>query len=736
MKHRDFGKAVYIKAQEKPSTFSLYDPIPMFRKEFEIAGEVKTAQIVVQSPGFACYYINGKPVTQDLFISPLSNYNKLLWYNTYDVKSLLQSGTNTLAVMAGNGFFNETFDTVWHHKDASWRDAPQFLLSLTVNGKIVVESDASWKTSRERSPIIYSHLRSGEYYDARKADDSWMLNGYDDQDWQTVYCREIPQSAELRLTPCQPVREMECIKPVFITKTDEGYLVDFGVTMSGYIQITVQESRDAEILLRYCEDLDADMHLKYNGMNKPYFYPESPFHLDKIIASGGVDTFKPKFCYHGFRYVLIEGLSKAPDPALIRAYFTHQDVARTADFQSGNPILNYIYQAGIRSTYSNLFWSLTDCPTREKLGWTNDAAATAEQILINFDIKPLFEKWYEDIKLDTCEDGSLPGVIPSHGWGDNWGPVCDNLLYELPYRTYLYTGDSSMLIGAIPYFEHYVAFLWQKKEENHEFILGDWLGSGSSKLTPKEFVRDFYLIKALRITTLAHRLKGDDDRTWQAKTKQIEDEFIATYVDDEGKATVTSQTALAMLLQFGLYRERDIISKQLAEAVVRDEFKLTSGMVGIQYLYDALTACGHPEYAYKIITESEPGYKTWYLDGATTLWEIWNGKDKGSHNHHMFSNVLAWFYKSLLGIVPKENAPAFAEIDLQPAFLKEIGFVKGYEDTVRGRIEVEWSYQNGEFTYKVTVPVGIKANFRGRELTTGVNRFVIKDETQIHKGEE
>ena len=727
MRPNAFGNAVFIKAQEKPSAFSLYDPIPRFRVELEITEEIESAEITVQSPGFACYYINGASVTQDIFISPLSNYNKLLWYNVYDVTALLKKGKNTIGVLTGNGFFNESFETVWHHKDAPWRDAPQFLLCLRVNGKIVLESDSSWRADRESSPIIFSHLRSGEYYAARKADDSWLLNGFDDSSWQPVFSRPVPAGAELRLTPCRPVREAECIPPVAVTPHKDGYLVDFGVTISGYMEITLQEERDREILFRYCEDLDAEGNLKYNVMNKPYFYPESPFHLNKLIASGGVDTFKPKFCYHGFRYVLIEGLSGAPDPDLMCAYFTHQDVARTSDFKSGDPILNYIYNAGIRSTYSNLFWSLTDCPTREKLGWTNDAAATAEQILINFDIKSLFEKWFEDLKADVYEDGSYPGVIPSHGWGDDWGPVCDNLLYELPYRTYLYTGDSSMLIGAISHFERYVAWLTQKKAENHEFILGDWMGKGSSKLTPKEFVRDFFLIKALRITTLAHRLNGDDVTEWEARTKQLEREFTDTYVDEKGYATVTSQTAISMLLQFGLYRDREIIAKQLAEAVVRDEYKLTSGMVGIQYLYDALTACGHPEYAYQIITESEPGYKTWYLDGATTLWECWDGKDHGSHNHHMFSNVLGWFYTSLLGIRPDESAPAFQRVELKPAFVKEIGFVKGYEDTVRGRIEAEWSYQSGKFIYKVNIPEGIHAPFRGEALTAGKHQFIVEE---------
>ena len=726
-----FGNAMYIKAQEKPSDFSLYDPIPLFRKEFEISQDIISAEITVQSPGFACYYINGQPITEDIFISPLSNYNKLLWYNTYDVTALLCKGRNAIGVMAGNGFLNESFNTAWQYQNSPWRDAPQFLLCLKVNGHTVLESDSSWKASRERSPIIYSHLRSGEYYDARKTDDTWLYEGYDDADWDQVFCRPIPKEAILRPIECQPVREVETIRPISIQPTPKGYLVDFGVTISGYMEITLQEPRGQEILFRYTEDLDEDLQPKYNGMDGPHYYPESPFHLNKLIASGKADRFKPRFCYHGFRYVLIEGLTKAPDPALICAYFTHQDVARKADFQSGSPILNYIYQAGIRSTYSNLFWSLTDCPTREKLGWTNDASATAEQILINFDIKPLFTKWFEDLKLDMRDNGELPGIIPSNGWGNDWGPVCDNLLFELPYRTYLYTGDSSMLTGAISHFERYVDFLWQKKQENHEFILGDWLGYGSSPLTPKEFVRDFYLIRFLRVTLLAHELAGSRSPVMAARLESVTSEFLNRYLDECDASVITSQSALAMMLESGLYRNRQIIADQLADAVIRDDFKLTSGMVGIQYLYDALTTCGHPEYAYKIITESEPGYKTWYTAGATTLWECWDGQSKGSHNHHMFSNVLGWFFKSLLGVCPREGTPAFTEIELNPAFIRELGFVKGHMDTVRGRIEVEWSYQEGQFLYQVKIPQEIRATFRGTPLTAGLNRFVIDEDKTV-----
>lgn len=725
MAQHPFYDAKYIKAQTDPSEFSLYDPLPLFRREFELSEDVEQARIFVQSPGFASYYINGKNITEDIFISAVSNYDKILWYNEYDVTSLLKKGKNTVCVIAGNGFFNESFRTPWIYNEAPFRDAPQFLLSLTVNEKSVLVSDGSFRFSKEKSPIIYSHLRSGEYYDARKADDTWLYAGYDDSDWIPAIVREKPVTGALRPTECQPVRETEIYAPREIIRTESGYLVDFGVTISGYMEITLTAEAGDEIVFRYTEEVDENLCPKYNRMNAKHFYPESPFHINKLIASGGEDTFKPMFSYHGFRYVLIEGLREAPAPEQIRAYFTHQDVARRSSFTSGNEVLNYIYNAGIRSTYSNLFWCLTDCPTREKLGWANDAQASVEQTLINFDIVPLFRKWFEDIKSSMRADGALPGVVPTSGWGFDAGPICDGLLYELPYRVYLYTGDSRMLCEAIPYFERYIGYLSGKIAEGHTFTYGDWMGYTCSKVVPKNFVRDFYLMKALEITAFAHRLQGTDVEKWDAYYEKEKEAFLQRYLDGDGKCVIDQQSSLAMILMTGLYRDKEVIKKQLVAAVERDALRLTSGMVGVQYLYHALSECGRADLAYRMITETEPGYRTWYNHGATTLWERWEGENDGSHNHHMFAGVISWFYRSLLGIEPIEDAPGFTRIELKPRFVRALGSVSGHAETVRGRIDAAWRYEENGIRYTVTVPEGMEATFRGKRLQSGKNEFLI-----------
>lgn len=725
-----FGKAVYIKATERAPDFSLYDPAPRMRRVLTLTEDVHEATLHVQCPSYGAFYINGQSVTEDLFISATSDYSHILWYNSYDVTSLLQKGDNAVCAILGNGFFNESFETPWEYEKAPWRDAPQMLLCLTVNGVPMLISDSTWRTDREGSPIIFTHLRSGEHYDARRRDDAWLYADYNDSSWAHVFERSVPEGARLLKTPCPAVRCAEKIPPVCIKETDEGYLVDFGVTSSGYIEAVIKAERGDEITFTYAEEVDENLHptYHYNGVRDARsLYPQCPYHTDKLIASGERDTFRPMFTYHGFRYVIISGMREAPKQSDLFACFLHQDVCRTSAFSCGNAILNYIYEGGIRSTYSNMFWCLTDCPTREKLGWANDAQASLQQTLINFDIAPLYEKWFEDIKAAMREDGALPGIIPSSGWGYIYGPVCDGLLFELPYRVYLYTGNKRFLQEGIPYFERYISFLREKRRQNYEFSLADWTGTGNIEGVSRAFVQEFCLLKAYHVTLFAYRVLKQKNRVLEQAYEDARARFIETYLAEDGTCIMDKQPALSMMLELGLYHDRAPLSRQLQDIVRRDKYKLGCGMVGTQYLYHALAHIGCAEDAYRIITESEPGYKTWYDHGATTLWECLDGTTLGSHNHHMFSGVIAWFYTSLLGIAPNEEHPAFEEVVLKPCFIRDLGHAEGWFDTVRGRIGASWERVDGGYRYTVSVPSDIHAFFRGEAVGTGEHTFFVSD---------
>ncbi|MBQ9778715.1 MAG: family 78 glycoside hydrolase catalytic domain [Clostridia bacterium] len=723
-----FGGAVYVKASAEAPAFSYTDPLPFFRKEFLVGQTFERAELCVQAPGFAKLFLNGKDVTEDIFISAISDYDKILWYHTYDVTALLRPGINTLGVIAGNGFLNESYATGWGFDSVPWRDAPQFLLCLRVDGKVVAASDTSWKCSRRHSHITFSHLRCGEYVDMRKYDTAWLEAGYDDSDWQQVLQRTRPITATLRPVCCQPVRECERIAPVSLKRTADGALIaDFGKTISGYAELAVCAPRGTELLLFYAEELHEDGTPKHNGMDGPHYYPQTPFQHCRMITSGSVDRFKPCFFYAGFRYLRIEGLQQ--EPIGLCAIFTHQALERRAAFSCGNAVLNYIYNAGIQSTYSNLFWCLTDCPTREKLGWTNDAQASTEQVLINFDSVPLLEKWYEDIKASMFADGSLHGTVPAPdwAWGHNCGPVCDCLLFEMPYRVYLYTGRAEMLVEGLPYFLRYIAFLEQKIASGHCFTLGDWASNDQKSAELKALIARLYLLKAYDVTALACTLSGEDPQPFMRKAREAREAIAAEYLDPNGESRIKMQTAVAMLLAFGVTKSTAVLERQLVEIIARDGYQLRAGMVGFQYIYHVLSDIGKGEIAYRLLCESEPGYKTWCERGETTLWEEWNGKDKGSHNHHMYSGVIAWFFRALLGIVPTEQAPGFARLELAPLFIRALQHASGHIDTVRGRIAAKWAYREGGFEYIVTLPKGIEATFNGIPLTPGENAFFIPD---------
>ncbi len=714
----------YVKAENEEASVALSTKnAPRFRKKFTIVSPMKKAELALQALAYVKVYINGKEITEDLFISPVSDYSKLRWFNIYDVTALLKEGENVIAVICGNGFFNEELTTPWDYDKAPWRDVPQFMLSLEVDGERVVKTDESWRCEVKNSFIIYHQFRSGEHADMRNFDSSWTDIDYDDSSWEYAKLVENEYKGIFKLCTCQPIREKERFKPVQIFKHDKGYTVDFGKNMSGYAEFKIKQKRGDTIVLTYTEEVDDKKQVKpLDDLN--YFYPDADYQTDKVICSGGEDCFKPYFTYHGFRYLQIEGCESA-DNWEIEGIFVHQDVERKSNFRSSNDVLNYIYNAGIQSTYSNMFYMMTDCPTREKLGWGNDAQATMEQALIDFDAYEFYLKWFEDIKVAMNEEGALPAIVPTSGWGFNWGPVCDYLLYEMPLRVYQYYGEKKMLVEGLPYFKRYLTYLNKQIEANYEFNLADWMGAGNSPLIPTEFIIEIYRIKMLRVIAQTEALaNGKTEETTLRDLRKYEQAFLHKYF--QGKRSVLDeQTALAMMVYHKLYTDEKTVKEQLLKKVERSNFKLECGMVGVQYLYYALAECGKADYAYKMITESEPGYKTWFENGATTLWELWDGVNRCSHNHQMFSGVIAWFYKALLGIEPTVEYAGFEKIVLHPQFPDGLDFCEGYVDTVRGRIEAKWERTDKGIRYEVTIPPSIMAIFNGQEMHSGKNTFEI-----------
>ena len=345
-----FEKALFLKPPVPLNrTYTGENFAPLFRKRFVFPAGVKRAVLSVCGLGIGKFYLNGIPVSADLFTAPVSNYCKTLWYNQYEVTHLLHAGENVVAATCGNGFFNEEFRTPWQHNTAAWRDLPQMILQLDADGETVLCSDETW-LCKSKSAVTFNALRSGEHFDLSLYDASWNTAACTEEGWMSPVAE--PAKATFRLCMCEPIRECAVLEAKQVYATGEGqYLYDFGQNLSGYVRLTVEQGMTDMLTFRYTEqvhpDLTPDLH------NMDIHYPECPFQTDCFHGDGRPFTWSPSFAYHGFRYVLVSGLHD-PGKVRVNAVFVHQDVRRKSAFSCSEPFLNRLFEAGIVSCYSNM----------------------------------------------------------------------------------------------------------------------------------------------------------------------------------------------------------------------------------------------------------------------------------------------------------------------------------------------------------------------------------------------
>jgi alpha-L-rhamnosidase len=654
----------------------------------------------------------------------VSEYDKLLWFNEYDVSTLLNEGENIISVILGNGFFNENFSTPWNYDTAPWRDQAKFILELFIGDERVLISDENWKCMSQ-TPIVYNQLRTGEFYDDRINIDGWKNLDFCDKNWQNAVLDENEPCRNFKRCDCEPILEFEKLYPVSVVKNEVGYLVDFGENISGKIYCEINEECGKEIVFQHTEEKTKDNRIELCGLND--CYPQMEFQTDKFISSGRKVVFSPIFTYHGFRYVEVRGAEnfKKED---IYAVFIHQAVAQPAKWACSNEVLNFIVKGGVRSVWSNMFYMLTDCPTREKLGWANDAMASLETVFLLFDAKKFFEKWWEDVKAGVRENGEMIAIVPTSGtWDNTWGPVCDGLLFDLPYRLYEYTGKAHYLQEALPYYYRYMDFLENKLQEKFDFILGDWGGQGNIEI-PKEFVWHAYRLKFYRRIAFAERVLKNQAKAneIEAKIKNLREQFIQDYITKEGKVAYENVTAVSIAIVDNLCEDINPLKVQLLSIIEKKGYDFCIGMVGAQYVLDALTKVGESEIGVKMLSEGNPGYRRWMDLGATSLWECFT-TDWQSHNHHMYSGVIAWFYKTLLGIRVDANTPAFEKFQFTPCFVKNLKFCQGEIQTPFGMIKAAWERKDGVIEYVVEIPNGVQASYQGALLHEGRNTFTVQE---------
>lgn len=698
----------------------------LFASELVLDELPQNATLNVCALGIGYTYINGIKVSEDLFAPPCADYGKTLWYMSYDVTRNLKKGKNTVAVICGNGFLSEDMKNGWSSQDAEWRDHPKLILEIVADGKTALVTDETWKCTLD-TPYLMNRFRQGVIFDLNRPMPSsprFSSEGFG----QAIIDERAPKGV-FRLCEAEPIREIERIAPVEVITVDEKTKVyDFGVNMSGYAILSVKGKKGETVTVKYSEEIYPDGSRKMNKTDHPHFYKEGEFAVEKIILSGEQTEWSTLMSYYGYRFVTV--ICDDPDAVLsVTGAFVYENIAKIGGFECSDPFLNKLYECGIRATKSNFFYMPTDCPTREKYGWMNDAQSSSEQFLTNFKAEKMLKHWNQDI-IDALDDEKgLPGIVPTHGWGYNWGngPVSDGSLFEQAYRIYLHTGSIEPLTTNLPYFDRYFDYLERRcgKGNYPDFGLHDWANpQGNIQKTPLLMITGIYMVKFNRIAALSATLSGKDASKYEKAAEYWSQKLKKDYISENGECNQDYQTAVAMLIYHGIYDDLAPLSNQLKRLVEENGFLHDCGMVGLRHLYMALNKCGLQDHAMKIVTaDGYPCYRKWLDEGATTLWEKWDNEE--SKNHQMYSDVISWLTKTVTGICPDESAATFENIVISPYYFKELSYANAYYVSPKGRVAVSWKRVNGKIELKITAPCDGYVIYENEFLPKGHSVFTV-----------
>ncbi len=685
---------------------------PMFRKTFNLSEEIKKAELNICGLGLACSFVNGQEISDEVLSTPFTKYDTRVIYNTYDITSFLQLGKNVLGVILGNGCYFVTYYR-WDVYKPAWFHHPKLAAQLEItykSGEIeLISSDTSWKCTD--SAVLYNETRRGEIFDARLYDKDWATANFNDSTWQNAFiCRGPGGAPEPRKIP--PIRVKKRLKAKYIGNN----VYDIGENISGWAHIKVKGgARGQRITMRYSELLHEDGTIAPERLNTII---GSTTHFDEYIMSGnGVEEWAPRFAYHGFRYVEVTG---APDEFELVGEMIYTDFEVIGNFSCSDEMLNKIHAAARQSTLSNFVGLPTDCPQREQNAWTGDALLSAEQTLMNFDAVSSYKKWLVDICDTQRPSGQICCIAPTAGWGYNWGsgPAWDSVLILLPYYIYYYTGDLSAVKSFWENMQSYMRFMESMSDNDMVcFGLGDWCAPDGVETCPVELTDTAYFYINNKIMSRCADLLGKDGSHYAQRSEEIKTAVRRKYIEND-MFLGNNTTAIACAIYQDLYNsdEKPLAAEYLSQLIEKREFHIDCGILGMKYIFNALSEYGYAQTVYKLCLNPEyPSYAYWINHGMTTLCEKWDMTD--SCNHHMFSEIEMWMYKHIAGIHIEEGGKS---VIIKPCPISEITSVHAKHR------DIEVIINNGQITINSGVPGVLEVQKKKIAFSAGRNNFILQ----------
>jgi alpha-L-rhamnosidase len=698
----DDGVVATMKGQEAPPPLhGRPAALPVLAKDFPVGKRVRSARLYATGRGVFDATVNGHPVGDAVLEPPNTDYRTRIVYSTYDVTRLLRRGGNTLNVALGDGMADIPA-TPGRYEKLTRSDGPpaffgQLEITYTDGSRATVASDTSWRSAL--GPTTFGNWYGGEDYDARRIPANWQAAVHLD-----------PPAAALTARADPPIKVVGTLRAKKTTEPKPGvYVVDLGVNFAGWEQLRLSGPSGTKVTMRPGELLNADGTVSQATTGSPIW--------DTYTLSGkGTETWHPRFAYHGFRYLQLEGLPSAPANDTVTGLVLRTANEAAGTFTSSDPLINDIHTIIDRAIQSNMYSVLTDCPHREKLGWLEEDNLVFGSVARDYDVAAYYRELVRNMAEAQTADGLVPDIAPEYtvfsgGFRDdpNWG----GSLVLAPWQLYETYGDTATLRTYYPNMRRYLDYLSSKATGDLlDYGLGDWITFDNS--TPVGVTASFGYYRVASAMSGIARVLGEtaDAQRYSALAERIGAAFNDKYLKEDFYAS-GSQASDALALDMGIVpaAKRQAVLDHLAASIKANGYHLTVGEIALPSVFRVLSAAGRDDLIYTVATQTgNPSYGYQVTHGATSLTENWDGPTSGnSQNHFMLGAIDEWFGSGLAGIRQADGSVAFEHLLIRPAVVGDLTHAAGSYDTPRGRVASSWNRSGHTLRLDVTIPPGAPA---------------------------
>ena len=746
-------------------------PTHLLRTEFELPTAVVRGRLHITAHGIYEAWLGTTRVGDAELTPGYTEYLDRLQVQVYDVTNQLHPGLNSLTVELSDGWFRGKVG-IFRVSD-QWGDATALLAQLIIEcadgSTLTVGTGEGW---RSLQTTHLADLVDGETIDLRATPASRMGPGFDTTQWSPVAELDLGLD-NLVASPAPPVRRIQELRPVSITRRGDRQIVDFGQNVVGWLSISNLGPIGTAVTLIFAEALGADGDVTQVNLEPAIpFLPERlpAGQIDRLISDGDAGSWvETRHTTHGFRYVGIDGLADDLTEDDLAAVVVHTDLRRTGTFECSDESLNRLHDAAVWSFRGNAVDVPTDCPVRERAGWTGDWQIYLPTAAYLYDIAGFSTKWLRDVAINQSADGTILNQAPaprselregpgaglngSSGWGD--------AIVLVPWEQYQAYGDPRVLEEFWPnmvrWIEHvrgvaetgrhpsriarsenpqaHEQYLWDTGFHWGEWLEpekpGETLDFGQLMGADKGDVATAYYRRSTQLMSRIAAILGktDEAEAYAALSEHVREAWEFEFLDSSGRVSPATQANCVRAVQFELVPNplRTRIADQLAQLVRDDGNHLATGFLSTGLLLPTLADSGHTDVAFALLQQrTRPSWLSMIDEGATTMWERWEGWDSAgmpfeSHNHFSKGAVITFLHRYVAGIRPVPDAPGYRRFEIWPRLGGGITHARGRLETPHGVIDSSWTLEEGVFRIRVTVPAGTKCRLMMPDgLTHGV----------------